>query len=641
MKRGTAVDNIVTGGRWRVFREVPAELPAGEAAYLSLSPTASYLLGKQGIEYWILPQFYDEQTLRSTEDDYFQKQSQWFERLEKLFAEHSLLPAFPNIPFAALNYYRLKSLIDSLFVQHYMLKRFLDNAKPSSIEYFETSGDKTISIAAKHYFFKQLLETECRLRQIELRITLGAEALPTLNKSPQKGLLSIRPLRSFLRSVFNVWRYRKLTLQKSDWRDVSILFVNSGTDRINHVIREYIRRGAKVYICYGNEIRRADKFTEPLAALRDDSPNKVIRDSGGGLYAAFSQDQQLKEWLHQNSGSEEGFDLLRPAFEKFFIEFLPKQAKTTQDYRDFYVKQGIQYVAATSITDINNIPPLAAAATLSSVKTICFGHGTQLLRTPVYPLTELHPFDYYFSGDDPSLQILQDYNVMPGIKPSRLHVMPGRYISNAPQSDSAANCVLYIPSKLTAFHKRVMNNMVYPTTWYFEFQKILIDYFGSRKDRQFIYKGVTSAPWMREALVPFLTDRAYPNVELSTKPLDQCWRNSSRVILDRPTTALFEAAAAGRPVLCLYHKSLKMFDAHARQWGRSVQSFGTFDEALAHIDAFLNSPAADYQIDLKVTDTRGLEQLFEARHESLSPDRFLLNWNKLQSRAAEPSYEKA
>ena len=155
--------------------------------------------------------------------------------------------------------------------------------------------------------------------------------------------------------------------------------------------------------------------------------------------------------------------------------------------------------------------------------------------------------------------------------------------------------------------------------------KRLIDFFGSKKEFDFIFKHALGVrKWADKSIVPYILDKGYENIRIETKEPAKYFSEVDGVVLDRPTTALFEVAAAGLPVLALYPDMVKAnISLRAVEFfGKSLGEFSAEDEALAKINNFLNADLNGYKVDLPLSDEDPVEVLRNIKNRPRRKDNF-------------------
>ncbi|MCK4852470.1 MAG: hypothetical protein KAS86_05070, partial [Candidatus Omnitrophica bacterium] len=148
---------------------------------------------------------------------------------------------------------------------------------------------------------------------------------------------------------------------------------------------------------------------------------------------------------------------------------------------------------------------------------------------------------------------------------------------------------------------RCFNNMIFPLTWYFEFQKMVVDLFAEKKDFEFIYKHARGQIWAERSILKYIRSGGCAHIHVFDGHFTETLKFADRVIMDHPSTALFETAAAGIPVLSLYADYYNVLGPAKKVFGRSLREFSSEEEALSIIEEFLGSDPGEYTVDLPLT----------------------------------------
>ena len=174
--------------------------------------------------------------------------------------------------------------------------------------------------------------------------------------------------------------------------------------------------------------------------------------------------------------------------------------------------------------------------------------------------------------------------------------------------------VFYVPAKLAggAAH---FNTPFYPATWYFEHQKKILNYFGQRPEYHFVYKHSSLQKWASSSVLRWLASQKFKNIEVIDGIFPKLMAQAHRVIFDYPSSGVFEAAAAGLPMLALYHRSMRLWEPMRQVFGPCLRPFSDTQEAVQTIHGYLNAPRRDYQIKLPAGDQENPFDVLEHDHE--------------------------
>ena len=149
-----------------------------------------------------------------------------------------------------------------------------------------------------------------------------------------------------------------------------------------------------------------------------------------------------------------------------------------------------------------------------------------------------------------------------------------------------------------------------PDIWYFRWQKELLGFFGSRTDFDFIWKAFPTNETY-DPIPEIINDERYDNIRyVATVPYLKIIQETDMTLLDVPSTALYEASAAGVPVLSLYFAPFTIIRKSARiVFGRSLQPFFSYMDGVAKVEIFLNSNPAEYTVALPLPESSVVEIL--------------------------------
>jgi len=113
--------------------------------------------------------------------------------------------------------------------------------------------------------------------------------------------------------------------------------------------------------------------------------------------------------------------------------------------------------------------------------------------------------------------------------------------------------VVYAVTSL-ARDQRYLNNASYSDPWYYVVQTSIVDVLVQQHRVNVILKLFPGPPEVTGPIAQYAEDQAAPNLRISRHPFVAWLPWATRVILDFPSTALYEAAVARLPLLCLLYK---------------------------------------------------------------------------------------
>jgi len=608
-----------------LIEEYDASLDYKDGNAISLTPQASYRLGREGKEYSIIEDFYSEQEMRSREEPYFFRQLEWIARFDGFLKERIDFCRQNNIGVAHAYYSKLKYFIDSIVVQSFIMSEFLKNSGAKEIIYIykEHDGDEAQAMheftASKKTFFAQLLPLFCKERGISLKLKAmpGKTPFAEVRRGSLKGLL-----KRHLRSIFYIYKYKRwkaLMPGKRKGPVLKALFLHSGSPIISPVIERFISEGQRVFIKRDDRVFSLDGILEKTVLTLPDSTQKDIQDDCKEAASALNTDGSLFEWINSECNIDVS-SIIMPYIESFVSKTAPEILSQALVLSKFYKREGIDLVVATSSSDISPMSGLIGARLNGGVKSVCFQHGCSLLDSMVWYITELDAFDYYFTTETLSEEFFRQRSSSSYISRCEVYQSP-HYLKSVSDmrrikgpSSGKRERIMYVPSK-PRFHTRCFNNMTHPIVWFFELQKAIIDFFGSQGDYDLIYKEPASPePWREASIISYIRDKDYGNVSVDRRRLSECLHEVDRVFFDRPSTGLYEAAVLGKPVMSLYYPGLiDEYKPAIEMFADSARPFSTIDEAIAIIDSFLKDDPERYKVKIPIKDTNPIDILQDAK----------------------------
>ena len=137
---------------------------------VALTPVVCYQLDKEGIEYSIIEDYYNEAELSNQVEDYRQSVFQWIDRLDK-FLQSNIKEL--DLKLGAIYKWYLKGMIlDPLYVRCYTLKRLFESVEPSEVTFISPKPDEPhLNDHFEHYgrsIYSQVIPILCDENNIPL-----------------------------------------------------------------------------------------------------------------------------------------------------------------------------------------------------------------------------------------------------------------------------------------------------------------------------------------------------------------------------------------------------------------------------------------------------------------------------------------
>ena len=288
---------------------------------------------------------------------------------------------------------------------------------------------------------------------------------------------------------------------------------------------------------------------------------------------------------------------------KYFIEDVCSEILfKSKRFIEFYKNLDIDMVVATSASD-NNSKSALIAAKKANIDRIGFQHGTDIYNNRNWHINDIDNFDYYFTFEPLAEERFKRAVCYDYVNNTKILQMPYR-LTNTMTKRTSRNIdregkrdlsdkktILYVPASKSNIHSRCYNNMTYPVLWYYELQKKLINFFATKREFEFIYKHAnnTTRQWASKSIVPYIKSKNSKNIFLETRLMREYIGKIDGVVVDRPTTPLFEGAMLDKPLLCLIPGFISShIDENAFPlFGDNISVFQTDEDAVNSLNRFL------------------------------------------------------
>jgi hypothetical protein len=598
---------------------------------IALTPLACYELDKAGIKHSILEDHYDEGEFLRGEQAYYMDQLSWFDRLDNF-----LLDMFPeartkHLRLGSSRYFDLKKMVDSCIVRCKAVDMFMRNVKPDSIRYISaTWSEDSLTLAEYPLLFRtgqslfsRIMPMFCKKYDVDFERTVLGEAALSGIVHTVHGSIGSRVRRSLgnAKYVRELWHtYTTFSIRgllprrctKCKW---SVLFLKTPSF-VRDIIQEMNRAGHKVYCKRGHAI------------IKDSFPNrKTIRSiyanvcvspeySIGDLAKAMEQFGMLS-WVDKYCGVNIS-TVLMPRFLYFVDVFCPQLVSLIDAYVAFYNDNQIDMVVTPHMVSVDEYAAIMAARYAEKTTSICLQHGDSVFALKTWDLSEYLPYDIYLTTNDEEEAYIKTRSEIAKLDtsvfqyPNRFNLVPKARRSTG-KGLARKRTVVFVPTMYT-WDNIFWSEVHLPSTWYFAWHKEVIAFFGLRDAFTFIWKGIPASNATYDPSPDIINDARYGNIRYATEPFTKWIRKADMVLLDYPSTALYEAAVSGVPVMSLYFKPFTTLRESAlRLFGSSLQPFSSFAEGIARIDKFLQSDLRDFVVEIPHSTTPVLETLERLR----------------------------
>jgi len=617
------------------------EFDYGKINPVALTPEAYYQMQKRLIHCASIDSYYNESDLVASEDAYFFQRLEWMERLDQYLK--STTSHFNGISIGPhRTYYKFfKQVVDSVIIASYILSSFIRKTKPRKIIYLCKKSKSegfhsgfTVLPPAERPAYKslylQLLPLICKANGIPFYLVGFQEASPSDQekvlepvkaniKDVVKSSMFFKPGVSLYRRFADIRNYELLNLLKSKspkTGKIRIMF-NRLDDKLVGLVASLLEHGHEVYIKQGKSILKCTPFgLRSVTELKIDGDSKLSRQISDACSIAAKEigtQENLFNWVNHRCGFDVR-ELIVPKFESFINNQCREFLFFINEFKEFYKKYRIDFVVTMFEVFPDEFAMISAASLNGATKTIHLQHGETIY--PMSPIGEFDRYDYYFSSEQGIDNYLKRVAGDGYLKGCQVHQASFRYTEykdvrllrkNKPMNPKKKT-VVFVP-KICTWDKRYFNFPYYSPTWHYKLQKAIVELFAQRHDYEFIFKAAPQSDHIRNPMGSYILDKAFPNIRVSSSNLIDHLKRADRVIIDYPSTPMYEAAAAEVPMLVLRPQAYKSRDDEVLNlFSVTLQPFTDIDDAIVSISNFLNDDPKKYIIRLPEvnSDMRGV-----------------------------------
>lgn len=597
---------------------------------IALTPNVCYELDKTGIKYSILEDYYGKAEILKEEDNYFTSQLIWYDGLDKF-----LFRIFPTarkmkLKLARHYYLFLKNMVDSIVVRSKTLSGFIERTEPASIVYVsnkweEDTIDFTLFFRGSESLFSRLIPIICSKHSVPFsRIVIKGGA--SIKNSP---IIRIEKLKGKFRTnkyVKNIWLFYKYgtgvsiissLFRRKDTLNIFLLKSGYGSEEL---IKDLIRRGHRVFLKSGEKILKYSPFgiSQYCKIKKNNNYAKIQPEFEGNwrkIKEYLNNQTKLLDWINQNCGVDVSTIIL-PRLQYFIGIICPKILSLIDAYVQFYNDDDINFVITPHRWYPDEFAAISATKYSKTTKSVCIQHGNEVFAYKPWDI-ELWPYDIFFVTNKEiaeyfkkRINLYNDYalQTVPSLSYRLNKVVDISRKKKFRVKKGRRKTLIYVPTSLGWDTIRLGSK--YDDVWYYRWQCALLKLFASKQDFLFIWKGIPTSNKIYNPIPNVIYDQKYYNIEYATNPFIQWIKTADLVLLDYPSTALYEAAVAKLPVMSLCNTSFYVIrNSAAELFGNSLQPFSNIREALDKVMEFLNASSNEFLVSIPCSEKSMLDIL--------------------------------
>jgi hypothetical protein len=593
-------------------------------AIVALTPLASYELDKAGIKYSILEDYHDEAEFLREEEAYFNDQLTWFDKFDKFLFDIFPEAKIKSLKLATSHHYYIKKMIDTIILRCKVINIFINKVKPNSITYINAAYGKCsispLQFREEQSLFSRILPLFCKKYNIDFRriilknllnpnrIVFGDQNFTDSAKSALKNNQIIRYLWHFYQTV----SINNMFSNSAGKKNHNIFFLKT-----NKYIREIMKDAQKekygIFYKQDNKIIKQSSMYHKV--IKSISPNRTPKSGKSANNLNLTNETDIIKWINSYCSIDVS-EIILPKLRYFINEFCPDLIFLIDKYVDFYNSNHIDFVLTPHMVEVDECAAVIAAGYAKDTRSICLQHGDEAFALTLWDYGEYLPYDIYFTTNNEREEYikhriqLRKFNTKVFQYPNRFGILSKvNSLKKKETNQLLQKTVVYVPTMYT-WDNTFWSEDRMPVTWYFNWHKYLIKFFSSRDDFNFVWKGLPTIASTYDPIPDMINDRKYKNIKYATNPFVEWIKKADMVLLDFPSTALYEAAASGLPVMSLFFAPHTVIRESALSlFGRSLQSFNSFDEGIAKIEDFLNSDPEEFVVSIPHSEISVLETI--------------------------------
>ena len=579
---------------------------------VALTPEVCYHLDKRGIDYSIIEDHYNEHELFEDRHAFLQNQDDWFRGFDIFLKNNIDILNTYDLNLTNIYSYHIKNTVDTIIFKSYVLNALFNKFNPSSIVFITFQPNEKVLKDDLGYHDKSvyahLIPIICEKDSINLLEHFGYSAQNIKNVTHNISD-KISKVRKYIPSIYEM--LRSVSRPKKQKHVLNILQLNIAYNGFE-IIKDVFVKGHNAYLLTGNRIFKFHRFGFRIFDIKHNNAHIENAFHNWDQTAQLLETHELIKWINEKCSLDVS-NIVLPNLKYFISNICPVLLQYYEIFLSFYETESIDVVLSPYMQSTIELAAIAAANKCEHTKTTCVEHGDDVFKNSFWRQKELINFNILIVSDEENKQYLESicekYKFGTKIYSSSERMRPmiklGEY-GRAGKYGSLDNNneIIYLPTFLNWDSLWIDANINISPTKYYKFQKSILDNFAQKDDYTFIWKGLFSSERLYNPISNLIKDAGIENVKTETGHFKKYLPYANKVICDYPSTGMYESIIAGVPTMCLCSDELSVRKSGIQLFENVIKFYHNVDEAIEHIDEFINTDPEQYAASLEICDNK-------------------------------------
>lgn len=580
---------------------------------VALTAGACHELERRGIAYRPLWTFAADALDPVRDDRYWHDQQRWLADIDWQLTAALPGPA-PRVGAAIVSGYFLKHLVDSAVIRCREAAALL--CEPFDRVVFwpdrnwrERSASLLTTVLPLMCSARGLAYQECGFDRSAYALS-QPELLP-----PVAGDAGLRRRLQWMAAAARRWSLASLSLHRAR-RPLTLLFLHRHYD-CGVVLEQALKAGHR---CLMVTRRGADYAVVDAAAPGPGRASLLPRvriaaqpQWQAAVDALVAPDSSIWQWPNEACGVDVA-GLLSSRLRRWAEGAAPAALEIAYALAPLLERERVDFVLTSALVNEVHQGGVLAAHLAPRTGSVLIAHGDGPDAARAWDLHELFPVDHYFVPNAGFVSYFEQRRREAGRPAARVHAGSERWSEyerldrrplatlnrwdggvrlrlRRPPLPLPSRCplLLYVCAWPEA-DWRYLDKPSYDETWYYQLQQAIVRVFRECRDYNYVLKLYPDPRADTGGIRQFIDDLGASHILVSRAPLVSWLPWASRVLLDKPSTSLYQTALSGRDFHLLLSRQLPMWQEGLEPFRRHLSEFDTFDQAAAAVRAYLPSP---------------------------------------------------